>query len=170
MTSPSAWSRKSLPVCPLDPSNLCAKQILTNPQTVYPDRGANGTTEALINAGTLALGREPVTDKGKVPGQDYSGWGLLMHWGGVDTPAPGPEFPRVHGGWQVGRISQEHGILVWKGKKEDVMPLRYGQRVRVWPNHSCIAGAGYDWYLIVDSRKKGREDEVVDVWPRWRGW
>jgi hypothetical protein len=24
--------------------------------------------------------------------------------------------------------------------------------------------------LIVDSRNKGREDEVVDVWPRWHGW
>lgn len=138
-------------------------------QPVYPGRGANGTTEALINAGTLALGREPVADKGEVPGRDYSGWGYLMPWG-LDNPAPGPDFPRVHGGWQVGRISQEHGVLVWRGRREDEVPLRYGQRVRVWPNHSCIAGACFDWYLIVDSRVKGREDHVVDVWPRWRGW
>jgi D-serine deaminase-like pyridoxal phosphate-dependent protein len=136
---------------------------------VYPGRGANGTTEALINAGCLALGREPVTDKGKVPGQDYAGWGFLMPWG-LDNPVPGPDFPRVHDGWKVGRISQEHGILTWQGKKEDEVPLEYGQRVRVWPNHSCICGSGFDWYLIVDSRNKGREDEVIDVWPRWRGW
>ncbi|KAL2259867.1 hypothetical protein VTK26DRAFT_6307 [Humicola hyalothermophila] len=146
-----------------------AISVVAEVASLYPGRGANGTTEALINAGSLALGREPVADKGQIPGQDYSGWGLLMSWG-IDTPAPGPDFPRVHGGWQVGRISQEHGILVWKGKKEDEVPLRYGQRVRVWPNHSCIAGACYDWYLIVDSRNKGGEDEVVDVWPRWRGW
>jgi D-serine deaminase-like pyridoxal phosphate-dependent protein len=157
-------SRRSLTHCKW---SLNTKQCLQD--AVYPGRGANGTTEALINAGTLALGREPVTDKGKIPGQDYPGWGFLMPWG-LDNPVPGPDFPRVHDGWQVGRISQEHGILIWHGKKEDEVPLQYGQRVRVWPNHSCIAGSCFDRYLVVDSRNKGREDEVVDVWPRWRGW
>ncbi|AEO70517.1 uncharacterized protein THITE_2056590 [Thermothielavioides terrestris NRRL 8126] len=146
-----------------------AISVVAEVASIYPGRGANGTTEALINAGTLALGREPVMDKGEVPGHDYSGWGLLMPWG-LDNPVPGPDFPRVHDGWQVGRISQEHGILTWQGRKEDEVALRYGQRVRVWPNHSCIAGACFDWYLIVDSRNQGREDEVIDVWPRWRGW
>ncbi|KAK3694551.1 putative serine dehydratase domain-containing protein [Podospora appendiculata] len=148
-----------------------AISVLAEVASIYPGRGAQGTTEALINAGCLALGREPVTDKGAVPGRDFSGWGILMPWGGLENnPTPGPEFPRVHGGWQVGKVSQEHGILVWKGSKEDEVPLRIGQKVRVWPNHSCIAGACFDWYLVVDSRNKGREDEVVDVWPRWRGW
>ncbi|KAK3330077.1 putative serine dehydratase domain-containing protein [Apodospora peruviana] len=151
-----------------------AISVLAEVASVYPSRGANGTTEALIAAGSLALGREPVADKGIVPGQDYSGWGFVAPWGGeglvVKQPAPGPNFPRVHEGWQVGRISQEHGILVWQGAREAEVPLRIGQRVRVWPNHACIAGAGFDWYLVVDSRNKGREDEVVDVWPRWRGW
>ncbi|KAL2127785.1 hypothetical protein VTI74DRAFT_10170 [Chaetomium olivicolor] len=156
-----------------DPSLMTADDVaisvVAEVASIYPGRGANGTTEALINAGTLALGREPVTDKGKVPGQDYSGWGFLMPWG-LDNPAPGTDFPRVHNGWQVGRISQEHGILTWQGNKDEEVPLQYGQRVRVWPNHSCIAGACFDWYLIIDSRNKGHEDEVVDVWPRWRGW
>ena len=48
--------------------------------------------------------------------------------------------------------------------------LEVGQKVRVWPNHACIAGAMFGWYLVVDSRLVGREDEVVDVWVRWRGW
>ncbi|AEO53636.1 hypothetical protein MYCTH_2295250 [Thermothelomyces thermophilus ATCC 42464] len=146
-----------------------AISVLAEVASIYPGRGANGTTEALVTAGTLALGREPVADKGEVPGQDYHGWGFLMPWG-LNNPVPGPDFPRVHDGWQVGRISQEHGILTWQGKKEDEVPLQYGQRVRIWPNHSCIAGACFDWYLIVDSRNKGREDQVIDVWPRWRGW
>ncbi|KXX74943.1 D-serine dehydratase [Madurella mycetomatis] len=146
-----------------------AISVVAEAASIYPGRGANGTTEALINAGTLALGREPVADKGEVQGKDYSGWGFLMPWG-LSNPAPGQDFPRVHDGWQVGRISQEHGILTWQGRKEDEVPLQFGQRVRVWPNHSCIAGACFDWYLIVDSRIKGKEDEVLDVWPRCRGW
>ncbi|KAK4194863.1 putative serine dehydratase domain-containing protein [Triangularia verruculosa] len=149
-----------------------AISVLAEVASLYPSRGKNSTTEALINAGCLALGREPVTDMGNVPGADYSGWGFAMPWGGklTSNPVPGHDFPRVHPGWQVGKISQEHGILVWHGEPEEEIPLEYGQRVRVWPNHSCIAGACFDWYLIVDSRNTGREDEVVDVWPRWRGW
>lgn len=133
------------------------------------------------------MGREPVADKGATPGSDYSGWGILAPWGKlshtsqpvVATPDLS-DFPRTHAGWQVGRISQEHGILVWKGssgkkEKEDeeeeyVPMLRVGDKVRVWPNHSCIAGACFEYYLVVDSRNEGREDEVVDVWPRFRGW
>ncbi|KAK3362618.1 putative serine dehydratase domain-containing protein [Lasiosphaeria hispida] len=151
-------------------SDDIAISVVAEVASIYPGRGVNGTTEALVTAGTLALGREPVTDKGAVPGRDYAGWGILMPWGKVSSPAPGPDFPRVHGGWQVGKTSQEHGILAWRGKKEDEVPLQVGDKVRIWPNHSCIAGAGFDWYLIVDSSEKGREDEVVDVWPRWRGW
>lgn len=162
-----------------DPSLMTAADIaitiVAEVASVYPGRGRNGTTEALIAAGNLALGREPVSDKGLVPGHDYSGWGVLMPWGGGaagGNPIPGQEFPRVHEGWEVGRISQEHGILVWNGTREDQdrVPLQVGDKVRLWPNHSCIAGACYDYYLIVDSRNKGCEDEVVDVWPRWRGW
>ncbi len=151
--------------------NDIAISVLAEVASLYPSRGPGGTTEALIAAGTLALGREPVADKGAVPGQHYSGWGLVMPWGSLaSSPPPGPEFPRVHGGWQVRKISQEHGILGWQGGKEDEVPLNIGDKVRIWPNHSCIAGACFDWYLIVDSRNEGHEDEVVDVWPRWRGW
>ncbi|KAK4193279.1 D-serine dehydratase [Podospora australis] len=148
-----------------------AVSVLAEVASIYPNRGPHNTDEVLINTGCLALGREPVADKGKVPGEAYSGWGFVMPWG-VNNPVPGENFPQEHEGWQVGRISQEHGILVWHGSREgqEKVPLAYGQRVRVWPNHSCIAGAGFDHYLVVDSRNKGREDEVVDVWPRWRGW
>ncbi|KAK3987761.1 D-serine dehydratase [Cladorrhinum sp. PSN332] len=146
--------------------------VLAEVASTYPNRSPNSTTEILINAGCLSLGREPMADKGKIPGQDYAGWGFVMPWGGAQqNPVPGPDFPTVHDGWQVGRISQEHGILVWHGDDaQNEIPLHYGDRIRIWPNHSCIAGACFDHYLIVDSSLKGREDEVVDVWPRWRGW
>ncbi|KAI1314217.1 putative serine dehydratase domain-containing protein [Xylaria venustula] len=159
--------------------------VLAEVASVYTGRGAGGATEALVNAGSLALGREPCEDMGAVKGQHYNGWGVVMPWAGVDNVVPGPRFPAVHGGWQVARISQEHGVLAWRGdgeggihddqngtegKEGGETPLAVGQRVRIWPNHSCITGAGHPWYLVVDSRNKGREDEVVDVWLRWNGW
>lgn len=146
--------------------------ILADVASLYPGRGPNGTTEALINVGCLGLGREPCKDMGPEPGVHYNGWGIVMPWpeaGAVNLPLSS-EFPAVHGGWQVVKVSQEHGILGWKGDKGDEVPLEVGQRVRIWPNHSCIAGAGFDWYYVVDSSKEGARDTVVDVWPRWRGW
>lgn len=151
-------------------SSSIGVSVVAEIASIYEGRGEGGSTEALINAGSLALGREPCKEDGE---GHYSGWGLVMPWGDSELeklePAPS-EFPAVHGGWQVGRISQEHGILVWKGDKDREVSLNFGQRVRVWPNHSCIAGAGYGHYLIVDSRRKGKEDEVIDVWDRWNSW
>jgi D-serine deaminase-like pyridoxal phosphate-dependent protein len=68
-------------------------------------------------------------------------------------------------GWIVGRVSQEHGILVWEGEREKCNLLTIGKKVMVWPNHACVAGAGFGWYLVTDGG-----EEVVDVWVRWRGW
>ena len=146
-----------------------AFDILVEVASLYPGRGEGGTTEALVNAGCLALGREPVQDKGAVPGRDYGGWGIASSWNSGNV-TPGPDFPAVHGGWQVGRISQEHGILVWKGKKDEEVPLKVEQRLRITPNHSCIAGAGFDHYLVVDSRNTGKEDKIIAVWRSWHGW
>ena len=143
-----------------------AISILAEVASVYPERGRDKTTEALINAGSLALGRESLQNHGPPPREQYNGWGIVMPWM-VDNVVPDEWFPSVHGGWQVGRMSQEHGILVWKGSRHVEAPLQVGQRVRVWPNHSCIAGAGFSQYFIIDSRKG---DEIIDVWPRWRGW
>lgn len=144
--------------------------VLAEVASLYEGRGEGGSTEALVNAGSLALGREPCKEDGE---GHYAGWGVVSPWGevGLEKSDPAPrDFPTVHRGWQVGKISQEHGILAWKGAKEAEVPLSFGQRVRIWPNHACIAGAGYDHYLVVDSRRTGKEDEVVDVWPRWNGW
>lgn len=153
-------------------SSDIAISILADVVSLYPGRGPDGRTEALINVGCLGLGREPCKDMGPEPGIHYNGWGIVMPWpeAGPTNPPPTSEFPAVHGGWQVTKVSQEHGILGWEGDKSSEVPLRIGQRVRIWPNHSCIAGSGFEWYLIVDSRKEGARDTVVDVWPRWRGW
>lgn len=143
--------------------------VLAEIASLYPGRGPSGTTEALINAGCLALGREPCADMGAERGKHYAGWGIVAPWG-LDNPAPGVGFPAEHGGWQVGKVSQEHGILRWQSEPQQEVPVKVGQRLRIWPNHSCIAGAGFDKYFVIDSRRLGKEDEVVDVWPRWNGW
>lgn len=146
-----------------------AISVLVEVASLYPGRGPNGTTEAMINAGCLALGREPCADLGDPKGQHYTGWGIAMPWG-LKNPVPDENFPAVHGGWQVGKVSQEHGVMRWKSKPEDIVPLEFGQKLRIWPNHACVAGAGFDKYFIVDSRLQGHEDEVIDVWQRWNGW
>lgn len=151
-------------------SDSLALTILVEVASLYESRGPSGTVEALINAGCLALGREPCADMGEEKGKHYNGFGVLMPWDGLDNEVPGPEFPAKHGGWQVGKVSQEHGILRWQGDPKDLVPLQFGQKVRVWPNHACVAGAGFDKYFIVDSRREGHADEIVDVWPRWNGW
>jgi len=148
-----------------------AISILADVVSLYPGRGESGTTEALINVGCLGLGREPCQDMGSEKGVHYNGWGIPMPWpDSFNNPAPGPGFPAIHGGWQVGKISQEHGIMKWRGDPAEEIPLKVGQRIRIWPNHACIAGSGFGHYLVVDSRKKGAEDIVIDVWQRWSGW
>lgn len=143
-----------------------ALTMLAEVASVYDDRES---PEALIAAGSLALGREPC--------KSYNGWGIVSNWGMAFQTSTG------RSGWQVGRISQEHGILTKDsiaGHNTDVLSitpilstkdLRAGQKIRIWPNHACVAGAGFGWYLVVDSSlPEGRQDEVVDVWVRCRGW
>ena len=111
----------------------------------------------------------------------------MSPWNRQDTTFP-TTLPEEYEGWIVSRISQEHGVLGWMGKwegsdvivanesKEDALSdgskegMKIGDKIRIWPNHACIAGVGFDWYLIIDSTKVGREDEIIDVWQRWRGW
>ena len=140
-------------------------RALVEVASLYPTRGAQ--PEALIAAGSIVLGREPC--------RSYPGWG-------VDTPWPAPLSNDSEGkgsqhydpegsktGWIVGRVSQEHGVLSWEGPREGMRELAIGEKLMVWPNHACIAGVNFGWYLVVDSDEADAE-VVRDVWVRWRGW
>ncbi|TVY32368.1 D-serine dehydratase, partial [Lachnellula subtilissima] len=98
-----------------------ALTIVAEVASLYPGRGAGGSTEALLGAGTLALGREPC--------KAYPGWGIVTPWNrqGVEMPREGPE---EYAGWVVGRTSQEHGILTWGGEVGGEDVLTVGQKVR----------------------------------------
>jgi D-serine deaminase-like pyridoxal phosphate-dependent protein len=118
--------------------------VLAEVASVYPERG-----EALLALGTTGLGREP----GKIVG-----WGVVTGW------QEGKEWDGERkSGWVVGRISQEHAVLTKEGDG-DAMELRVGMKVRVWPQHACIAGHAHGWYFVTDGEK------VLDVWVRCRGW
>lgn len=133
-----------------------ALRVLVEVASVYQDRDK---PEALIAAGSIALGREPC--------KSYPGWGVVAPWPDKSSQVYDPEGTKT--GWIVGRISQEHGILIWEGPADDLRPLAIGQKLLVWPNHACISGPSFGYYLVVDS-ELADPDEIVDVWIRWRGW
>jgi D-serine deaminase-like pyridoxal phosphate-dependent protein len=156
--------------------NNLAFTVLAEISSFYPGRGPGGSPEVLVGAGCIALGREPC--------KAYEGWGIVSPWN-----RPGEEMPMVgpkgYKGWIVQRVSQEHGVLGWMGEWEDEASgegegddvsdgakegMKIGERIRIWPNHACIAGVSFGWYYIVDGNREGKEDEIIDVWPRWRGW
>ena len=133
-----------------------ALSILVEVASVYESRAQ---PEVLIAAGTLALGREPC--------KSYDGWGIVSDWGTDMSHSTGES------GWKVGRISQEHSILKIDshGTKSDHATVHVGQKLRIWPNHACVASAGFSWYLVIDSSlPENRRDEIVDVWVRRREW
>lgn len=129
-----------------------AMSIVAEVCSVYND-GEREKPEALIAAGTLALGREPCAN--------YPGWGVLSSWRRNEDPGA----PRLI----VDRISQEHGIVAWEAGVQRNIPLSLGQVVRVFPNHSCVAAAFYGWYFVVDSERDRDGSQIVDVWVRGRG-
>jgi D-serine ammonia-lyase len=120
--------------------------------SVYPER-----REMLVNVGSLGLGREP--------GQESGVWGYakILH---QDAACSSEEFC-----WNVVRISQEHGILAPRTsdpmEQEQLFDrVAVGARVRIIPQHACIAGAMHDSYIVVDED----DGECVDEWFRCRGW
>lgn len=132
-------------------------RVLVEVASLYPDRGDK--PEALVAAGSIVLGREAC--------KSYPGWGVITDWPLKFGEHYDPEGSKT--GWIVGRVSQEHGVLTWEGPKDNVRELALGQKLLVWPNHACIAGVNFGWYLVVDSEKSGGE-KIEDVWVRWRGW
>lgn len=114
----------------------CAATVLTSVVSTHADSG-----KCVVDAGALALSKDPgptnVTRQtfGEVF-DDYAG-GTLR-----------PDARLVS-------LSQEHGVV------SAAFPV--GERLRVLPNHSCLAVACYDRYHVV------RGEDVVDSWMIWRG-
>ncbi|KAK6443634.1 hypothetical protein LTR95_000461 [Oleoguttula sp. CCFEE 5521] len=131
-------------------------RTLVEVTSTYDDRGK---PEAMMAAGSIVLGREPC--------KSYDGWGVVSPWPAKQGHVYDPEGERT--GWMVGRISQEHGVLTWEGPVDKLRRLQIGEKLMIYPNHACMNGPNFAWYLIVDSDSDD-PDKVVDVWVRWRGW
>ncbi|KAF2169952.1 hypothetical protein M409DRAFT_64363 [Zasmidium cellare ATCC 36951] len=125
--------------------------------SVYND-GERNQPEALLAVGTLGLGREPCASR--------RGWGAIRRNG---TKLGSNLENRLI----IDRISQEHCIIAWDKPSEDGMvspiPLEVGDSVQIFPNHACVTGALYEWYLVVDSESED-DQNIVDVWIRASGW
>ena len=139
-----------------------ALTILAEVASVYHRR-----SEALVNVGTTGIGREP--------GPSHSPenmWGLVSSWKEPTELLSGSAALLDDSGWVLKKISQEHGILAWKRSvgSETRLPLQIGHKVRIFPQHACIAGSGHGWYYVVDSDQHDGGEVVHDVWVRWRGW
>ncbi|KAF5640856.1 alanine racemase [Fusarium sp. NRRL 25303] len=136
-----------------------AISIIAEVCSVYNDN-ERSQPEALVAVGCLGLGREPCAA--------YPGWGVISQ---SSYKAESNNGRRLI----IDRISQEHSIAAWEhadGENTSSLPpvpLEVGQDVVIFPNHACVAGALYGWYLIVDS-SEGDLAQIVDVWVRASGW
>ncbi|ETN39119.1 uncharacterized protein HMPREF1541_05341 [Cyphellophora europaea CBS 101466] len=139
-----------------DPHDNIGITVLAEVCSLYPNRLEQ--QEALISAGCLALAREPC--------KDYPGQGVVSQW-----HMPAEYQVSKDGRLIVKRISQEHGIVGFENPSVTghQLPLEYGQKIRIWPNHACITMAMYEWYFVVDSAT-ATPDKVVDVFASCRGW
>lgn len=117
-----------------------AQRVRATVVSYYPGRGADGTDEAVIDAGAIAFSK--------------------------DTGPSGGFGDLVGSSWRVGRVSQEHGILTRRDKEE---PLQLGQKVDVVGQHACLIAAAYPWYYVVDP-SVGDGKTIADVWVPWKGW
>jgi len=131
----------------IDRSRISQK-VLSSVISYYPGRGKDGLDEAMCDAAAIAMSK----DTGRIPG-----------------------FGEVIGkSWKLGRISQEHGILVQVPPNPESghtdPSLKVGEIIEIVGQHACLIAAAHPWYYIIDSDMEGGSDKVVDVWVPWKGW
>jgi len=122
----------------------CAFTVLATVIGRYPQR-----RRLLLDAGALALSR----DEGPRHIHPECGFGVLLD---LVSGAPLP-------GLRIVSLTQEHATVEVAEAAPDV-PFTLGDRVRVVPNHSCLAAACFDRVHAVEG------DQVVAIWPTARGW
>jgi len=111
--------------------------------------GHNATSNRIIvDAGSLALSlAESQTGR---PG-----------YGKICSTSTGALFRDLY----VSDIYQEHGLIAAHSGVLPFDSLPVGSRIRILPNHACLAASHFDSYLVVDN-----SSTIVDLWDKTRGW
>ncbi len=115
----------------------CALTVLTSVVSCQPGAG-----HAVVDAGALALSK----DAGPEHLGDGWRWGMGAVFTDLAAYRSGRPDPELH----LTSLSQEHGKISG--------PLPVGTRLRVVPNHSCLAVPCFGRYWVV------RGEEVVGRW------
>ncbi|KAI9781146.1 MAG: hypothetical protein M1839_006254 [Geoglossum umbratile] len=137
------------------PCSDIALTVLTEVTGIYPSPHRDTVAVAV---GTTILGHE--ADK------FYEAYGMLTGWNirgqkhVADTSRDGDRWWNYSKARECGIFSRD------KGSGELVV----GQRVRIVPGQGSQVGRELGRYFVVDSERKGKEDEVVDIWVRWKSW
>lgn len=113
----------------------CALTVLSTVVSARPGAG-----RCVCDAGALSLSADPGPE-----GEPETMGELFADYGAS----------RLHEDLRLVSLSQEHGRLDGR--------LPAGERIRILPNHSCLAAACFDRYHVVRGR------EVVDRWTVHRG-
>jgi D-serine deaminase-like pyridoxal phosphate-dependent protein len=103
-----------------------------------------------------------------LPDDRFCGYGLLSGWNMPGRKCVADTTDNGYRWWKASNGSQGHGVLKWEGGKQ-IENLVVGQKVRIIPSRASTIGEVLGRYFVVDSDREGKEDEVVDVWVRWRG-
>lgn len=109
----------------------------------YPERNT-----VVLDTGGTALSQ----DVGPRHIDPDCGFGVVRHVDGRE----------IGGRPRIARLGQEHAVVPLPAGAGAALGL--GTRVRVLPNHSCMAAALFERYHVV------RGTEVVDVWRPCKGW
>lgn len=112
----------------------CAATVLATVVSSAP-----GSGRSVVDAGALALSKDAGPEGSGTMGEVFEDYGA-----GKLSPAA-----------RLTSLSQEHGLLS--------APLPVGRRLRILPNHSCLAVACFDEFFVV------RGEEVLDRWRIHRG-
>ncbi|GIW52384.1 MAG: alanine racemase [Gemmatimonadales bacterium] len=127
------YTQRVLGACSL---GACALTVLATVVSSQP-----GNRHCVVDAGALALSKDPGPERARprAMGRIFADY----------------QSNRLDPSRYLVSLSQEHGIV--RGR----FPV--GTRVRILPNHACLAAACFDQYYVV------RGDRVVDRWKIWRG-
>lgn len=115
-----------------------AATVLATVVSSHPER-----ERSVVDAGALALSK----DAGPPPGPDADPEAVGPHMGALFEDL---RARRLRDDARLVSLSQEHGLVD--------RALAWGEKVRILPNHACLAVACFDAFHVV------RGEEVLDRW------